>query len=653
MCGIVGFWSKVENASGRERTASLLSEMSRQIVHRGPDSSGDWTDHASGLALAHRRLAINDCSPAGHQPMISASGRFVLVFNGEIYNHQDIRTRLSSKTWRGHSDTETLLAGFDAWGVRQTLLYSIGMFALAVWDTHERCLTLACDRFGEKPLYYGFQHDCLLFGSELKAIRVHPSFTAQIDRSALTLYMRLGYIPAPYSIYAGIHKLEPGHLVQFKPSTVDLASSRPEAYWSLAATIKQARANPFAGTEAEAINELEARLRTTVRRQMVADVPLGAFLSGGVDSSTIVALMQTQSPEPVQTFTIGFHSSGYDEANHARAVSQHLGTKHTELYVSPDTAFPIIERLPRLYDEPFADSSQIPTFLISRLTRQHVTVGISGDAGDELFGGYNRHIFLPDVWRWIGHFPPEIRQILRRILVMASPSVSTSISNLLMPILPRRSRVNQFGDKLQKLSRLLAADSPLAMYQDVISHWNNPSDIVLNGWEPPNLLTLSGDWPEVDDFGELIMALDTLSYLPGDILTKIDRASMGVSLETRLPFLDHELVEFVWSLPLSMKIRGGEGKWILRRLLDRYVPISLIDRPKAGFAVPIDTWLRGPLRNWADSLLDEKRLIREGYLNPRPIRHIWAEHLSGKRNWQQCLWNVLMFQSWLEQEHQK
>ncbi len=649
MCGIVGFASpSTENTGYFSQQA--LNAMSAAIDYRGPDSSGSWIDAQAHIALAHRRLAITDLSAAGHQPMWSPMQRYVLVFNGEIYNHLELRKRLPGLAWRGHSDTETILACFDAWGIRRTLNICVGMFALGVWDTHERCLTLARDRFGEKPLYYGYQRGFLLFGSELKALRAHPSFAAEINRDALTLYMRYGYIPAPYSIYANIYKLEPGHLVQFKPTTGDLGGSCPEAYWSLTTTIHQARTKLFAGTETDAINELDIRLRNTVRRQMIADVPLGAFLSGGVDSSTVIALMQAQSLRPIQTFTIGFQAAGYDEADHARAIAKHLGTEHTEFYVSQDTVAPVIERLPFLYDEPFADSSQIPTFLVSQLTREKVTVGVSGDGGDELFGGYNRHIVLPHLWRRFGHFPAAIREFFGRTLMLASPHTWSRISRVLTPILPRQSRVTHFGDKLQKLAGLLAARDPMQMYLEVVSHWKNPTDIVIGGTEPLVTLTRQEGWPDLDDFEQLMMALDTLSYLPGDILTKVDRASMGVSLETRLPFLDHELAEFVWSLPLQLKIRDGQSKWILRRVLDRYVPANLIERPKAGFAVPIDSLLRGPLRDWAENLLDEARLRQEGYLNPLPIRRKWAEHISGRRNWQDSLWNVLMFQAWLEQD---
>lgn len=649
MCGIVGFASpSTENTRSFGQPA--LNAMCSAIAYRGPDSSGCWIDPQGRIALGHRRLAINDLSAAGHQPMCSPAQRYVLVFNGEIYNHLELRKRLPSVLWRGHSDTETVLAAFDAWGIRRTLSACVGMFALAVWDSQDRCLTLARDRFGEKPLYYGRQGGWLLFGSELKALRAHPLFTTEINRDALALYMRYGYIPAPYSIYVGIHKLEPGHLVQFKSSTDHIEVGCPEAYWSFTATIERARMRPFTGTEAEAIEELDARLRTTVCRQMVADVSLGAFLSGGIDSSTVVALMQTQSARPVQTFTVGFQAAGYDETNQARAIARHLKTEHTELYVSPDAVLPVIERLPFLYDEPFGDSSQIATFLVSQLTREHVTVGISGDAGDELFGGYNRHIILPRLWQRFGHLPVKFRWLLGRALMVPSPSTWSCISNMLTPILPRRWRVTHFGDKLQKVCQLLAAGHPLEMYLDIVSHWKNSANVVVGAMERPVLLTRHEDWPDLDDPEHLMMALDTLTYLPGDILTKVDRASMGVSLETRLPYLDHELVEFVWRLPLNMKIRDGAGKWILRRVLDRYVPPNIMDRPKSGFAVPVDSWLRGPLREWAESLLDESRLRRDGFLAPQPIRRKWAEHLSGKRNWDYHLWDVLMFQAWLEKE---
>jgi len=646
MCGIAGFLSYRNQEA--QSLHKLLDRMSQQIVHRGPDSCGSWVDPLLGVALAHQRLAIMDVSPAGHQPMVSASGRYVLVFNGEIYNHFDLRARLTDVSWRGHSDTETLLAGFETWGIRQTLVDSVGMFALAVWDCDEQTLTLARDRIGEKPLYYGWQGDVFLFGSELKALRVHPAFDSSINRSALALFMQHGYIPAPYSVHEGVFKLLPGCLLSVRPGVA--AQSQPDSYWSFSELVETSQSQLFIGSDAQAIDALDAQLRRSIGRQMLADVPLGAFLSGGVDSSAVVALMQAQAMRPVRTFTIGFGVPGYDEAHHGAAVAGYLGTDHTELYVSPDMAMPVIERLPKIYDEPFADSSQIPTYLLSRLTREHVTVGISGDGGDELFGGYNRHITLPAIWHSMRHVPTSWRRELGRALMSMSPATWSRLGAALLPMLPGRMRFTHLGDKVQKLSDMLAASDALGMYRDVISQWKMPHQLVLGAGSLPSVVTSPQAWPGVGELAHLMMAIDTLSYLPGDILTKVDRASMSVSLETRLPFLDHELMALVWRLPLHMKIRGGRGKWILRQVLARYVPLEMIDRPKAGFAVPIDQWLRGPLKDWAEALLDEARLRREGFLNPVPVRRKWAEHLSGQCNWQHQLWNVLMFQAWLEDQ---
>lgn len=665
MCGLAGFLQA--NGLGSDQACALATRMSERIAHRGPDDSGVWMAADIGVVLVHRRLSILDLSPAGHQPMLSSSGRYVIVFNGEIYNHLEIRRELTdftpsltipnqgggdggviggSKHWRGHSDTETLLAGFDAWGIEATAKKSIGMFAFAVWDKHNRTLTLGRDRLGEKPLYYGWQGDNFLFGSELKALKAHPAFHAEIDRNALALLMRNSYIPAPYSIYQGIHKLLPGSLL-----TVSLQNrnAQPQHYWDGRQVVADGLAQPFMGSPDEAVDALDKLLRDAVAQQMMADVPLGAFLSGGVDSSTIVALMQAQSSRPVRTFSIGFHEAGYNEAEHAKAVARHLGTDHTELYVSPQQALDVIPRLPSLYCEPFADSSQIPTFLVSQLARQHVTVSLSGDAGDELFGGYNRYVLGQRLWGKLSRLPVGLRQGLAQMISSVSPQAWNRLLGPIQGMLPSGLAQANMGDKLHKGAGVMAARTPVDLYRLLVSHWLQPSKLVIGATEPPTVLTDPTQRPKTAHFVHQMMAMDMLTYLPDDILTKVDRAAMGVSLETRVPLLDHRVVEFAWRLPLDHKLRNGVGKWPLRQVLYKYVPRELIERPKMGFGIPIDSWLRGPLRDWAEDLLDESRLRQEGYFNPEPIRQKWAEHLSGKRNWQYHLWDVLMFQAWSEQ----
>lgn len=648
MCGVTGFWQPGGFHAG-DATAMAVA-MARRITHRGPDDAGAWVDAQAGIALAHRRLAIVDLSAAGHQPMVSASSRYMLVYNGEIYNHAELRATLDTGTalnWRGHSDTETLLAGFEAWGIEATLQKAVGMFALALWDKHERALYLARDRLGEKPLYYGWQGETLLFGSELKALKAHPSFQGEIDRGAVALMLRHNYIPAPYSIYRGIRKLPPGTYLKLVAGRKD---AEPVPYWSLREVARQGQAQPFSGSEQDAVLALETRLREAVGLQMVADVPLGAFLSGGIDSSTIVALMQAQSSRPVKTFTIGFHEQGYDEAGHAAAVARHLGTDHTELYVTPEQALAVIPRLPALYDEPFSDPSQIPTFLVSQLARQQVTVSLSGDAGDELFGGYERYFWAGSIQRKLGRIPMPLRRVAAQALRALSPQAWTRMYGPVSGILPSRMRMAQPGDKAHRLADIMMAGSPEEIYRDLVSHWKHPDGIVVGAAEPATVLTDRASWPAQQDFEQRMMYIDAMSYLPDDILAKVDRAAMGVALETRVPFLDHRVVELAWQLPTSMKIRDGQGKWILKQVLHKYLPKELFERPKMGFGVPIDSWLRGPLREWAESLLDEGRLAREGFFNPAPIRQKWREHLSGERNWQYQLWDVLMFQVWLEEQ---
>lgn len=652
MCGFAGF---LGGPWPGDAAPKRLKAMTDAIAFRGPDADGRWLDADAAIGLGHRRLAIVDLSAAGAQPMHSASSRFVLAFNGEIYNHLDLRTELekagSAPTWRGHSDTETLLAGFDAWGIRATLERALGMFAVAVWCRQTRTLTLARDRLGEKPLYYGWQGSgraaVFLFGSELKALRAHPAFGAHINRDALCLFMRHNNVGGSHSIYEGVHKLLPGSLL-----TVSQATPEPaiETYWSAAAMAQQGVTQPFEGSATEAVDALEVLLKDAVHRQMAADVPLGAFLSGGIDSSTVVALMQAQASRPVKTFTIGFNEEGYNEAVHAKAVAQHLGTQHTELYVSSQQALDVIPRLPQLYCEPFADSSQIPTFLVSQLARQHVTVSLSGDAGDELFCGYTRYPLTAAMWKRLSVAPLSVRRSMAWALTRLSPSTL----NRLAAYTPLAQRWPNVGDKLHKGAGVMSASSVAELYFRMISHWSHPGQLVLGGTEPRSLLNgLAPALPGLSDM-ERMMALDTLTYLPDDILTKVDRAAMGVSLETRVPFLDHRVVEFAWRLPMQYKLRkesdSNTAKWALRQVLYKYVPQSLIERPKMGFAVPIDSWLRGPLRPWAEELLDESRLRREGFFNPAPIRQKWAEHVSGERNWQHQLWCVLMFQAWLAEQ---
>ncbi len=625
MCGFAGFLGEIDNAA--------LVRMADAIIHRGPDSSGVWVDEQAQISLAHRRLSILDLSQAGHQPMLSPSGRYVIVFNGEIYNHLELRKELG-KSWRGHSDTETLLAGFDVWGIEATIKKNIGMFAFAVWDTQEKTLTIGRDRLGEKPLYYGWQGESFLFGSELKALKAHPAFSAEIDRNSLTLFMRHAYVPAPYSIYQNIYKLPPASLL-----SVSLQNKKSiiKTYWSGAEVALNGIKNSFKGTSEQSVDALEILLKDAIKQQMLADVPLGAFLSGGIDSSTVVALMQAQSARPIKTFTIGFNEEAYNEATHAKAVAKHLGTQHTELYITPQQAMAVIPKLPTLYDEPFADSSQIPTFLVAQLAKQHVTVSLSGDAGDELFCGYNRYKLTASLWNKISILPLPMRKILAGLITQIPPDYWNKVSKNL-------------GDKIHKGANTLHSNDINDLYMKFVSQWNEPEELVIGGQEPATLLT--GNMPDLAGLNDIekMMALDMLTYMPDDILAKVDRAAMGVSLETRVPFLDHRVVEFAWQLPMEYKLREGKTKWALREVLYRHVPKELIERPKMGFGVPIANWLRSELRDWAEDLLSEERLTREGYLNPAAIRKKWAEHLSGRRNWQHQLWNVLMFQAWLKEQ---
>lgn len=648
MCGISGVFDR------RGVHEESIDSMCMALDHRGPDGKSFWICPNHLVALGHTRLAILDLSEAGQQPMVSICGQFVIAFNGEIYNHLSLRKRLIESgvevPWRGHSDTETLLACFSTWGVQETLERIVGMFAIALWDAKREVLTLARDRAGEKPLYWGWSGGTLLLGSELKALLAYPDFTPEIDRNALTLFLRHCYIPAPHSIYKGIEKLMPGHFVSI-PLKGDVAQSkitRPEPYWTINGAVRAGLSKPFSGSPSAAVDALESRLSSSINDQMLSDVPLGAFLSGGVDSSTVVSLMQANSDQPVKTFTIGFQEGGYNEAVHAQEVARHLGTDHHELYVSSQDALAVIPKLPGIYCEPFGDSSQIPTFLVSQMAKQHVTVALSGDGGDELFGGYNRYMAAKKVWGPIQRLPPFVRGMVATGLRSLTPAQWDRLFETLTPVLPKKLKLAIPGEKARKLADVLSLADGHGFYRQLTSHWTDPESIVIDGWEPKTLITNPNAWPETDCLEHAMMAMDAQTYMSDDILAKVDRAAMAVSLESRVPMLDHRVIELAWQMPLEYKIRNGQGKWLLRQVLYRHVPKELIERPKMGFGVPLDSWLRGPLRDWADSLLGENRLREEGYFHPAPIRKMWLEHLSGLHNWQYHLWNILMFQAWLE-----
>ena len=651
MCGLAGVVA-IREGAGAELSVTV-QRMNQVLRHRGPDSDGIWVDAKAGVALGHRRLAIIDLTEEGHQPMHSASGRFVIVYNGEIYNFGLLSAELKSlgQSFRGHSDTEVLLAAVETWGLEPALQKLVGMFAFALWDRRTQTLHLVRDRLGKKPLYFGWAGQDLVFASELKSFHEHPDFVPEVDRRALALFLRYGYVPVPHSIYCGVFKLKPGSSLSLPAAAIGALRTgnlltHVRDYWSVAEVAQRGLAAPLALSEAEAVEQLDELLDRVIADRMVADVPLGALLSGGIDSSTVVAFMQRRSARRIRTFSIGFHERGYDEAAGAKRVADHLGTDHTELYVTPTEAQAVIPSLPEIYDEPFADSSQIPTFLLSQLARNEVTVALSGDGGDEILGGYNRYVLTSWVWQRMRLCPRVIRQGLAASLAMIPPAGWDKVARGLDRMVPRAAQQPRPGYQMAKFASLLAADGPDALYRLVTARWLEPSAVVLGDLEPP--LAELAERPRLTDSTDRLMLSDAIGYLPDDILVKVDRASMAVSLEVRAPLLDHRLVEFAWRLPRTMKIRGREGKWVLRQVLYRHVPQELVDRPKQGFDVPLDTWLRGPLRDWAEGMLAPARLAAEGFFDPLPIRDLWSQHLAGRRNWAIRLWPILMFQAWQE-----
>ena len=655
MCGIAGFiggnWTAEES-----NIKNQLFKMQEVIKHRGPDSKGFWIDNDNRIAFSHRRLSIIDLSKNGNQPMLSSTKRFVITYNGEIYNHLDLRSQLetagNAPTWKGSSDTETLISSIEVWGIEKTLKKSIGMFAFAIFDRRDKIFYIARDRVGEKPLYYGWQNNVFLFGSELKAIKQHKAFNNIINNEALGLFIQHNYVPAPYSIYEGIYKLPQGSYLKLDlnnlGTSINLNTIKPKKYWNMQEIVEDGLSNPFETSEENIINRLENLLGDVIKMQMISDVPLGAFLSGGIDSSLVVALMQKHSMDKIKSFTIGFNEKIFNEAEYAKKVANHLGTDHTELYVSSKDAMKVIPDLCKYYDEPFADSSQIPTYLISKMTREHVTVALSGDAGDEFFGGYNRYLWSKKIWSIISVLPLSLRNLLSRMITSIPPNQLSSFYEGLKIFIPQKYQITQPADKINKISSFINAKSDIGLYNRLISHRLRPHDIIINLNKPINQISKLNNGNLNMDFIHRMMFIDSISYLPDDILVKVDRAAMAVSLETRIPLLDHRLIEFSWRTPLELKVLNGIGKLILRKILYKYVPQELIERPKMGFGVPIGSWLRDPLKDWAEDLLSRKKLNDHGFFISDLIRQKWKEHLSGNNNWHYDLWNILMFQSWMD-----
>ncbi|MEZ5909254.1 MAG: asparagine synthase (glutamine-hydrolyzing) [Hyphomicrobiaceae bacterium] len=638
MCGIAGV---MRLRPGRALPpAEVLDRMTDTLAHRGPDARGVWMDGVRGVGLGHRRLSIRDLSPTGAQPMTSGCGRCIIVYNGEVYSHAEIAADLArtGRTLKGHSDTEIILEACAEWGVDAVLPRLIGMFAFALYDKASGELVLARDRLGIKPLYWSDEAGLLRFGSELKALRALPDWTPRIDRRALASYMRHNYIPAPHTIYEGVRKLEPGTVLKAGRDGI----IRISRYWDLTAIAAEAVRAPRDIADEEAVDRLDALLSDAVRRRLVSDVPIGALLSGGVDSSLVTALMAETAGRRINTYTIGFAEKGFDEAPAARAIAGHLGTEHTELYATAAHALDLVTSLPRWYDEPFADASQLPTLLVCELTRKHVTVALSGDGGDELFAGYTRYPQALGLWSRASSAPAPVRGTLARA-VLATPDALIDRAG---GLLPRRLRKTALGSRLRSFARAVVTNDPDALYRRMISHWDEPGALVIGGEEYKGVLWDTSLSERVPDQLERMMLADTLTYLPDDILTKVDRASMAVGLEARVPLLDHRVVELAWTFPRRLKLRGTETKWALRQVLYRRLPRTLIDRPKMGFGIPLATWLRGPLRDWAEDLLDETRLRDQGLFHPAAIRQHWRAHLDGT-DWAHPLWNVLMAQAWL------
>lgn len=647
MCGLTGFY-KGDYFKCIESTSSHLKDMTKSISHRGPDSEGLWIDLDNKIALAHRRLSIQDLSEAGHQPMLSSDNRYVIIFNGEIYNHLEIRDEIKSKIletkWIGHSDTETLLKAIEVFGWDDTLKKLIGMFAIALWDTQEEKLYLARDRFGEKPLYYGWQGDTFLFGSELKSLTLHPSFKKHINKGSLALFLKHNYVPSPYSIWENIYKLPAAHYL-----TIDENNLNPHltCYWSFKEIVEKANKKKLNISDDESIECIQRLLTKSIERQMISDVPLGSLLSGGIDSSLVTALMQKISKIPIKTFSIGFEDPKFDESKHAEAVAKHLGTDHTTLIMQPSDLLDLVPDIAKIYDEPFADDSQLPTTIVSRLAKKHVTVVLSGDAGDEVFAGYSRYYLLDQIWKKLGVLPGFLRNRLSNLLITIKPEQS----NLLLGWLFDMLNSPNLPDKIYKLGeRLENVNSLEDLYLSYVSEIKDPIKLIKDLDKLPEyLLGNTALWPKVDNLIEKLMAIDTLTYLTDDILVKVDRAAMSTSLELRAPFLDHNLVEYAWRLPFKFKYREGQTKWILREVLYKHVPKELIERPKQGFSIPLNDWLRGPLKEWAEELLSTDYLEEQNIFNIQQVRTMWSQHLVGTRQYGARLWSILMFQAWYKE----